>query len=59
MNYNLVAYTVYGFLMVTIIVRIGLICYRHGNIFVAHLLPSQLEVSQQVNKVLLLSLIHI
>lgn len=55
MNYNLIGYGIFIFLIALIIVRVGKICYRNGNIFVAALIPTHLELCQQINKVLLVA----
>lgn len=54
MNLNLVAYSVFIGMMVFIIVVVGKICYKNGNIFVAQLIPGDLELCQQINKILLI-----
>lgn len=54
MNLNLVAYSVFIGMMVFIIVVVGKICYKNGNIFVAQLIPGHLELCQQINKILLI-----
>ena len=53
MNYNIIAYCLYGLLMSIVIVRVGTICYRNGNVFVASLMPDNLELCTYINKVLL------
>lgn len=54
MNLNLVAYSVFTGMMVFIIVVVGKICYKNGNIFVAQLIPGHLELCKQINKILLI-----
>ncbi|UUC46929.1 hypothetical protein [Flavobacterium cerinum] len=54
MNYNIIAYLIFLSLMIFIIFRIGKICYRNGNIFVATLLPGHIELCQRINKLLLI-----
>lgn len=53
MNYNLIGYGIFILTIVFIIVVVGKICYRNGNIFVASLIPDHLELCQQINKTLL------
>lgn len=53
MNYNIPAYLLFLSLMILIIVRIGAICYRNGNVFVATLLPDHKALCLQINKTLL------
>lgn len=54
MNLNLIGYFVFIGLMVFIILVVGKICYRNGNVFVAELIPGHLELCQQINKSLLI-----
>jgi len=53
MNYNLIGYSIFILIIIFIIVVVGKICYRNGNIFVSSLIPGHLELCQQINKVLL------
>lgn len=53
MNYNITGYFIFITIIVLIIVVVGKICYRNGNIFVAALIPGHLELCTQINKVLL------
>jgi len=55
MNYNLIGYAIFIAIIVFIIVVVGKICYRNGNIFVAALIPGHLDLCQQINKSLLVS----
>jgi len=54
LNLNLIGYGIFISLMVFIIVVVGKICYRNGNVFVAELIPGHLELCRQINKVLLI-----
>ena len=54
MSYNLIAYIVFISIIAFIIVVVGKICFRNGNIFVAELIPGHLALCQQINKLLLL-----
>ncbi|KQC00170.1 hypothetical protein [Pedobacter sp. Hv1] len=53
MNYNMIGYGIFITIIILIIVVVGKICYRNGNIFVAELIPNHLELCQQINKSLL------
>ena len=53
MDFNLVGSAIYLSVTAFIIVRVGNICYRNGNIFVAELVPGHEEMCTRVNRVLL------
>ena len=53
MNYNILGYAIFIFIIIFIIVVVGKICYRNGNIFVASLIPDHLDICKQINKTLL------
>jgi len=53
-NLNLIGYSVFIMMMVFIIVVVGKICYRNGNVFVAALMPGDIELCKQINKMLLI-----
>lgn len=53
-NLNLVGYSIFIGLMVFIILVVGRICYRNGNVFVAELIPGHVEICQQINRLLLI-----
>ena len=55
MDYNILGYGIFISIIVFIIVVVGKICYRNGNIFVAELIPDHLELCQQINKSLLVA----
>ncbi|RBQ02214.1 hypothetical protein [Pedobacter miscanthi] len=55
MDYNILGYGVFITVIVFIIIVVGKICYRNGNIFVAELIPDHLDLCQQINKSLLVS----
>ncbi|RNL51859.1 hypothetical protein [Pedobacter jejuensis] len=55
MNLNIIGYFIFITIIVLIIVFVGKICYRNGNIFVAELIPDHLDVCQQINKTLLVA----
>ncbi|MBQ4803417.1 hypothetical protein J8L88_11205 [Aquimarina sp. MMG015] len=54
MNLNLVTYSIYILITVFIIIKVGLVCYRNGNIFVTHLVPNDMDFCLRVNNILLL-----
>lgn len=54
MNYNILGYSIFIFIIIFIVVVVGKICYRNGNIFVASLIPDHLELCKYINKILLL-----
>lgn len=54
MSLNLIGYSIFISLMAFIIVVVGKICYRNGNVFVAELIPGHLALCQQINKILLI-----
>ena len=53
MNYNILAYFIYGCIMIYIIYRVGLICYRNGNVFVLQLMPNNAQLCLYINNILL------
>jgi len=55
MNYNLIGYAIFISIIIVIIIVVGKICYRNGNVFVAALIPDHLELCQQINKILLVA----
>jgi hypothetical protein len=55
MDYNILGYAIFITVIVFIIVVVGKVCYRNGNIFVAELIPDHLDLCQQINKSLLVS----
>jgi len=55
MNYNLIGYGIFIAIIVFIIIVVGKICYKNGNIFVAALIPDHLDLCKQINKTLLVS----
>lgn len=55
MNYNLIGYSIFLSIIAFIIIVVGKICYKNGNVFVAALIPEHLDLCQQINKSLLVS----
>lgn len=55
MNLNIIGYFIYLCITIFIILKVGNICYRNGNIYVAELIPEYIEICQKINQVLLLA----
>ena len=55
MNLNILGYIIFVLITTYIILVVGKICYRNGNIFVLELIPNHKELCQQINKILLIS----
>lgn len=55
MNYNLLGYGIFILIIVIIIKVVGKICYTNGNIFVAALIPGQVDLCRQINYILLVA----
>jgi len=53
MNYNVIGYIIFLSVIAFIILIVGKICYRNGNIFVSALIPGHVELCMQINKTLL------
>lgn len=54
MNLNIVGYFIYLSITIFIILKVGKICYKNGNIYVAELIPNHADICQKINQVLLL-----
>lgn len=54
MNLNILGYAIYLIITTIIIVRVGKICYKNGNVYVAQLIPDHIELCQRTNKILLM-----
>lgn len=54
MNLNIAGYAIYMTVTIFIIVIVGRICYRNGNIFVSALIPDHEDLCHKINQVLLL-----
>jgi len=54
MNLNILAYSIFILITTYIIIIVGKICYRNGNVFVLELIPNHEELCQQINKMLLI-----
>jgi len=53
MNFNILGYGLFTLTILLIIVYVGRICYRNGNIFVAALIPDHADLCLHINKSLL------
>lgn len=53
MNYNLIAYGIFMVIVAYIIIVVGHICYRNGNIYVLSLIPGHDDLCMRINKILL------
>ena len=53
MNLNIIGYLIYLIITTIIIIKVGLICYQNGNIFVSELLPNHEDLCQKTNQILL------
>lgn len=54
MNLNILGYVIFLVITTYIIIVVGKICYRNGNIYVLELIPDHEELCQQINKILLI-----
>ena len=54
MNLNILGYAIYLLITILIITKVGRICYRNGNIYVAELIPDHMDLCHKTNQVLLL-----
>ena len=55
MNLNIISYLIYLMITIFIIIRVGKICYRNGNVFVSELTSDHKQLCEKVNQVLLLA----
>ncbi|SHM22471.1 hypothetical protein [Flavobacterium chilense] len=55
MNFNIIGYFIYLGITIFIILKVGKICYKNGNIYVADLIPNHADICQKINQVLLLA----
>ncbi|EJG01788.1 MULTISPECIES: hypothetical protein [Flavobacterium] len=55
MNFNIIGYLIYLGITTFIILKVGKICYKNGNIYVADLIPNHADICQKINHVLLLA----
>ena len=54
MNGNIIGYIIYLGITILIILKVGKICYKNGNIFVSELIPNHADLCQKINQILLL-----
>lgn len=54
MNLNIIGYFIYLGITIFIILKVGKICYKNGNIFVSELIPNHTDLCQKINQILLL-----
>ena len=55
MNLNIIGYLIYLSITILIIIKVGKICYKNGNIYVAELIPNHKDSCEKINQVLLLA----
>ncbi|MBF00116.1 hypothetical protein [Flavobacterium coralii] len=53
MDYNILAYVIFLSVIVYLIVVVGKVCYKNGNIFVIELLHGHEDLCIRINKILL------
>lgn len=53
-NLNIIGYFIYLSITIFIILKVGKICYKNGNIYVAELIPNHADLCQKINQVLLM-----
>ena len=54
MNLNIIGYIIYLLITTFIIIRVGKICYKNGNVFVAQLIPEHEDLCLKTNQILLI-----
>ena len=52
-NYNIIGYSIFLLIIAYIILIVGKICYKNGNVYVAELIPNHQALCLQINKTLL------
>lgn len=55
MNLNIIGYFIYLSITIFIILNVGKVCYKNGNIFVSELIPNHADLCQKINQILLLA----
>jgi len=53
MNYNLLAYSIYCLMIVSIILKVGHICFKNGQAYVGQFLQEKPDLCLTINKILL------
>lgn len=54
MNFNILGYILYLVIMMFIIAKVGLICFKNGIIYCNALLPNQEQKIKKINEILLI-----
>jgi hypothetical protein len=54
MNYNIVAYCLYLFFTFTVIIYVGLVCYKNGKVYSLQIFGGDEELTLRTNNILLL-----
>lgn len=54
MNLNIIAYIIYLTLTITVVAKVGWVCYSNGNIFIQSILNENIRFAKHVNKLLLI-----
>jgi hypothetical protein len=54
MNLNILGYFIYLIITIIIILKVGKICYKNGNIYVLELIPNHTDLCHKINQILLL-----
>jgi hypothetical protein len=54
MNLNIIGYAIYLLLTSIIIVKVGKICYKNGNIYISQLIPHHIDLCHKTNQILLI-----
>lgn len=55
MNLNIIGYCIYLSITSIIIIKVGKVCYKNGNIFVSELIPNHEDLCQKMNQILLMA----
>ncbi len=53
MNLNIIGYSIYLLITTFIIIKVGKICYKNGNVYVAQLIPEHENLCLKINQILL------
>ena len=53
MNLNIIGYSIYLLITTIIILKVGKICYKNGNVYVAQLIPEHEDLCHKTNQILL------
>lgn len=54
MNYNILGYSIYLIFTFTVIVKVGLLCYKHGKVYSLQIFNGDTELTERTNNILLL-----